>query len=54
MVGCMCCGVSVSGMGGPGGYVICQDCLDKMRNGEMAEAVHSLNLSRDKIQEVEK
>lgn len=39
---CMCCGIALSGMGG-GGDFLCQDCLDKMRNGEMQEALYLLN-----------
>lgn len=38
---CMCCGRVLSGMGGPGDYV-CQECLNKMRSGEMAEALYLL------------
>ncbi len=41
MRGCMCCGMALTGMGGPGDY-ICKDCLDKMRMGVMAEALYLL------------
>ncbi len=41
MRGCMCCGMTLTGMGGPGDY-ICEECLGKMRSGEMGEAVYLL------------
>lgn len=44
--GCMCCGSVLSGMGG-GGDFLCQDCLDKMRTGEMAEAIYLLHRQRE-------
>lgn len=46
MRGCMCCGIALSGMGGPGDYV-CQECLDKMCNGDMAEAIYLLARKRE-------
>lgn len=39
--GCMCCLMSICGMGGGGDY-ICIDCLDKMREGEMSRAIYLL------------
>lgn len=33
---CMCCGTSISVMGGGGDY-LCLSCLDKMRTGKMSE-----------------
>ena len=45
--GCMCCGTAICGMGGGGNY-LCQGCLDKMHNGEMAEALYLLARHREK------
>jgi hypothetical protein len=44
--GCMCCGMAICGMGGGGRY-LCQDCLDKMDNGEMSEALYLLGRQRE-------
>lgn len=44
--GCMCCGIVICGMGG-GGRFLCQDCLNKMHNGEMAEALYLLGKQRE-------
>ncbi len=44
--GCMCCGQLLSGVGGPGDY-ICGECLSKMRNDDMHEAVYLLKRERD-------
>jgi hypothetical protein len=35
---CMCCGRVLCGMGGGGNY-LCEDCLCKMRTGEVANAM---------------
>ncbi len=53
MVGCMCCGYTVSGMGGPRSDIICQDCIEKMETGEMAEALHLLLVRRETNKEAE-
>ncbi len=37
--GCMCCGATLSGTGGPGDY-ICIDCITNMRNGKMADDLY--------------
>lgn len=44
--GCMCCGIAICGMGG-GGNFLCQNCIDKMHNGEMAEALYLLGKQRE-------
>lgn len=43
---CMCCGTVLTGMGGGGNY-LCQDCLNKMHTGEMAEALYLLTRQRE-------
>ena len=37
---CCCCGRWVSGMGGPVDWVFCQECVDMIKDGEIATAIH--------------